>query len=397
MVGALMFWGCFWLIVLSIICVSLACTKTKAFAACGLALLMFFCFLAMSPALFLTSLVMFLTICSWPQHPARPKYLSLACIGIVTLASAFVVPSVLQRQHEIDDWRQEFAFRSVADRLQYEENATPSDATIAAETAATLKPEIEQRLARFEQHNSHSGSRVRMLERLHDDTRAEFEVLTGFGPIRMMRLHRRYLELPPDEQAPVPQPQPAEAPSEFDERWTSLETIPIPGVDQDKLLTLHDVGLSDFLDPERMGYVQDREHVAGFDSHRFKQLPELYASAGSNRWEVQRLELIGLLSHDRPVAYVTEHLPDLEEMGEAAVRELDEFEHDALKQLQTERDIVTAEHGSSIRMLGAVRASQSCLECHQVQRGDLLGAFSYIIAPQGGGQLESIAATIRGD
>jgi hypothetical protein len=209
----------------------------------------------------------------------------------------------------------------------------------------------------------------------------------------MMRLHRRYLELPPDEQGPVPQPQPAEQPWEFDERWTSLETVPIPGVDQDKLLSLHDQGLADFLNSERMGYVKDREHVAGFDSHRFKQVPELYASGDSQRWVVQRLELVGLLSHDRPVVYVTEHLPDLEELGDAAVRELDEFEQDALRQLRTERDIVTADHGSSIRMLGAVRASQSCLECHQVQRGELLGAFSYVMAPPGGGQTEAIAAT----
>jgi hypothetical protein len=283
----------------------------------------------------------------------------------------------------------EFAFRSLADRLRYEQPATPADAAVAP--APALKPEIEHRLAEFE-NRSYAGARVRMLQRLHDDTRAEFEVLTGFGPVRMIRLHRRYLELPSDEQAPVPQPRPADVPWEFDERWTSLGTVPIPIVEQDELLSLHDLGLSDFLDSERMGYVADREHVAGFDSHRFKQVPELDPSGGSNRWEVQRLELIGLLSHDRPVVYVTEHLPDLEELGDAAVRELDEFERTGLEQLRTDRDIVTAEQVTSIRMLGAVRASQSCLECHQVQRGDLLGAFSYVIAPPEGAHPETIAA-----
>lgn len=383
-----MLWGCLWLFVLSIIYASLNCAKTKAFALCGLGLLTFLCFAAMSPALFLTSFAMFLTVCVWPQHPARPMTLTLACFGIVVVAGTFVVVSSLDRLAELREWQQEFAFRSMIDRLQYEERAAPA---VTAEPATPLTPEIEHRLAEFERE-SYYGSRVHMLQRLHDDTRAEFEVLTGFGPIRMMQLHRRYLELPPDEQTPVPQPQPAEAPWEFDERWTSLEALPIPALEQDRLLSLHDAGLSDFLDPERMGYIEDREHVAGFDSHRFKQVPELYASGESNRWEVQRLELIGLLSHDRPVAYVTEHLPDLEELGDAAIRELDEFERDGLAQLRTERDIVTAEQVSSIRMLGAVRASQSCLECHQVQRGELLGAFSYVIAPPGAANSDTIAA-----
>jgi hypothetical protein len=299
-----------------------------------------------------------------------------------------VMSSGLDRLRELNDWREEFAFESMADRLRYEERFTPTPAAIAAEPAIPLKPVIADRLARFEKQ-SYGGTRVRMLRRLHDDTRAEFEALTGFGPIRMMQLDRRYLELPPEEQVPVPQP--ADAPWEFDERWTSLESLPMPSVKQDRLLSLHDAGVLDFLSAERMGYVEDREHVAGFDSHRFTHVPDLSAEEGANRWDVQRLELIGLLSHDRPVAYVTEHLPDLEELGDAAVRELDEFEQQGLEQLRSEEDIVTAEQPSFLRMLGAVRASQSCLECHQVQRGELLGAFSYVIAPHGVGQSDTIA------
>jgi hypothetical protein len=41
--------------------------------------------------------------------------------------------------------------------------------------------------------------------------------------------------------------------------------------------------------------------------------------------------------------------------------------------------VVTEATTNHIRILGALRASQQCLECHQVRRGDLLGAFSYDI------------------
>jgi hypothetical protein len=30
-------------------------------------------------------------------------------------------------------------------------------------------------------------------------------------------------------------------------------------------------------------------------------------------------------------------------------------------------------------MFGAVRAAKQCLKCHFVQRGELLGAFSYVL------------------
>jgi len=30
-------------------------------------------------------------------------------------------------------------------------------------------------------------------------------------------------------------------------------------------------------------------------------------------------------------------------------------------------------------MLGSLRAAKQCLECHTAKRGDLLGAFSYVL------------------
>ena len=33
--------------------------------------------------------------------------------------------------------------------------------------------------------------------------------------------------------------------------------------------------------------------------------------------------------------------------------------------------------GAEYQMLGSLRAAKPCLDCHNVQRGELLGAFSY--------------------
>ena len=147
------------------------------------------------------------------------------------------------------------------------------------------------------------------------------------------------------------------------------------------LADLHDAGLHDLLDPGRFGYVQDRKHVAGFEAHRFTQLPKPAADP-DRRWELTPLELIGLLKYDRPKAYVSEFLPRLEELGEAATRDVDEFEAAALERLRTDEDLVVDEAPERIRMVGSLRAGKDCLECHSVQRGELIGALSYEIVPR---------------
>jgi hypothetical protein len=75
--------------------------------------------------------------------------------------------------------------------------------------------------------------------------------------------------------------------------------------------------------------------------------------------------------------YVSKHLPQMNELRDAPTRPLVEFEATALTQLQAGEDLVTRATPNRIEMLGSLRAMQQCLDCHQVQRGELLGAFSY--------------------
>jgi hypothetical protein len=67
----------------------------------------------------------------------------------------------------------------------------------------------------------------------------------------------------------------------------------------------------------------------------------------------------------------------MDALGDAPTRPIDGFEGSALEKLRTTEDLVVEDGVNRIRMLGSIRAAKDCLECHQVRRGELLGAFSY--------------------
>lgn len=101
------------------------------------------------------------------------------------------------------------------------------------------------------------------------------------------------------------------------------------------------------------------------------------------------MELVGLLQQDPPVAYRTDgthevrglpvgKLPSKAAHPEA--RALTAFETASLAQLHRGKDVVAApaDKTGAVLLVGAIRAQQSCLECHDDKKvGDLLGAFTY--------------------
>ena len=62
-----------------------------------------------------------------------------------------------------------------------------------------------------------------------------------------------------------------------------------------------------------------------------------------------------------------------------STRQLDTFEQESLRQLRGGEEIVIEHELNHIRMVGAIRAAKQCLDCHSVRRGELLGAFSYLL------------------
>jgi len=143
----------------------------------------------------------------------------------------------------------------------------------------------------------------------------------------------------------------------------------------DALRNLHKSSFLDFVYPPAFGYFKDRRNVAGFRPHQFSQIPAVEASL-----KVETLELVGLVVHEEPVAYISEKLPRMDVLRTAPIRALDNFEKLGLANLREGEMLFVAHQGDYVRMLGAIRATRQCTSCHDCERGTLLGAFSYILA-----------------
>ena len=104
---------------------------------------------------------------------------------------------------------------------------------------------------------------------------------------------------------------------------------------------------------------------------------------GKKVWEPKSVDLLGLLKHDTPVVYLSEkavHQANQQDGEAPATRPLDEFEMAGLTALASGENLFGRTREGVVRLLGAVRAEQSCVACHRSkQEGDLLGAFSYTL------------------
>ena len=157
-----------------------------------------------------------------------------------------------------------------------------------------------------------------------------------------------------------------------------------------KLVDFHLDSQFGFASPHTLGDVHDVDRVAGFMAHGFRNTfyppvneavkwPEPLGAylPPPRRWRVVRLELVSLLKHPTPVAYVSDHLPRMDELAAAKTRPLTGFEAESLAKLQAGEDVVEHSTANLIDMVGSVRAAKKCISCHSVPYGTLLGAFSY--------------------
>lgn len=283
--------------------------------------------------------------------------------------------------------RQMYPFESVAKRLAYEH--APRSAANNAPSAAPIESlAVATQLANLEETSQYYRNwRTDMLRLLHEQTAFEFSMAQGFGPSRMIAVEPRAENLLETDSGLIPLDAPEnngpfaaanDGGSVPIEKKPGATTAPARNV----LESLHWIGRDDFLNPDRFGYIQDRDHVAGFESHRFTALPVGQNQAWQASWRLARLELIGLMKYDKPKAYVSKYLPRLKELGDAATRDVDAFESQALARLRTQEDVVIDQRSDRIRMVGSLRAGTSCIECHEVRRGELLGALTYEFVPK---------------
>jgi len=343
----------------------------------------------------------------------------LPVVAVLALATLFGAIS-FNRYREFVGLLKKNPAVSVADRLAYETRgsrlaAEPPATPImteppGAEAASLPEPigaevkRLEDRLYDWKGNDGHWSRRANALARLQSLHRRmiyDFTIAAGFGVGRMFPLgvRRETFEIP--ELPTVAVPESSEA---TDDETPSLAAgvpagppdaqAPAPsGPDDDTLRAAHEAGVVDFANRIGFGYIASREQVIGFQSHGFRSLPEIGGEKNAPpRWHIARLELVSLLKHETPVAYVSKSLPRMDELSTAPTRPLDEFERDALPQLGDGKELVVAADGNDLRMLGSLRAAKQCTECHSVARGALLGAFTYRLRRDAAGRRGPAAA-----
>jgi hypothetical protein len=107
-------------------------------------------------------------------------------------------------------------------------------------------------------------------------------------------------------------------------------------------------------------------------------------------WLVREQRLMSVSAKSGPAVYVLDAKAQHDLMRAKSVatsqntptRKLDDFETRALAQLRDGNDVALHSSATEMRVLGAIRARQECLECHKTEAGSLLGAFSYTLALQ---------------
>jgi hypothetical protein len=253
------------------------------------------------------------------------------------------------------EWREDNPFESIADRVP-EVRSSDGDRPTVGAAWSEMEYEIDR---------GSPGSRRSSLWAIHQDRTYQFARAMGFGAVRMLGMKANPDHFAPEFVPSIPQ---------ADEYVPDLVSLgdETPADRVAGFGKMHSGVVLDFVNPNGWGYVKSRTQVAGFRPHRFGRSPEVI-----DRWAVTRVDLIGLLKHDKPAVYVSELLPRMDKLKDAPTREVDAFEAEGLRAVRKGDDLFARGTDKDARMVGAIRSVTQCVECHGGQRGDLLGAFSY--------------------
>lgn len=324
--------------------------------------LLCFLLIMLSPLLFFHSFVNSVTSFGLALCRVRPRtfVMTLACVAVAIYLLA--IGSSYERFQQLVALRAKYPFQSLERRLEFDRTANRNGTS--PNQLIALNPAVVQRLDEFEERRGYSDyfGRAWSLRELHENMTFHFARAAGFGVARMGSIDVRDVDLPPAPPLELPVP---------------LDRVPeLPS--RAELLPVHDELLYDFGDPNRSGYVRNRREVSGFEPHQVTKKPTTTNDQDPPmHWQVARLELVSLLRHNKPRVYTAAEPPAMDQLADVPHRELNSFESLALPKLESDEDIVVDQRPNRIEMLGAIRAATNCLECHDAQRGQLLGAFSY--------------------
>jgi hypothetical protein len=297
-------------------------------------------------------------------------------------AAGIDVPSIAPLPSSTE-LRKRYPIVSVSKRLEYEDSRLKA----RARPVPILTDAIQEHLSELERPNGEDpiqNVRAESLRLLHSNQVEKFIKAEGFGAMRMMELKPspQFLEYLEPEAVPLA----AVSAGDFVDQPVATVTLPERGVleegggawtpSREKLNAFHLQGQQLFAGPWSLGWVRDRDHVAGFVSHGFGFMPELMhpefhivppappeqvesRESHPARWKIGRLELVSLLKFDEPAVYVSENLPRMKDLANAKTRPLTAFERQALASLEAGEDLVAVAATNDIDLMGPVRASSS--------------------------------------
>jgi hypothetical protein len=292
-------------------------------------------------------------------------------LGVVVAVAITAAAYALNVAASLPYWRayyrlhEDTPFVSMEDRVALPGPSLRPASLSTAAAADLAKLDIAVRVTAREY-----GYRNGQLQEVHEQTLRTFVNSPGFGIGRKLRPDAARLTRGDRQDIRLPQPVPRAYPAESSGAIEPKDA----GALWDGPQALHNDAYIDFAYPAGSGYVKDRRHVAGFLPHGFSKVPE-----PKEHWVVENIDLVSLLLHPQPLAYVSADLPRMDELREAPTRELDAFEAAALGRLLGGETLTVGEAGDHLRMLGSIRAVEQCVKCHGGERGDLLGAFSYTL------------------
>jgi hypothetical protein len=291
-----------------------------------------------------------------------PQRFTLTLGVLALVAYAFFMVSKYKKLEQLHALRAKYPKMSLESRLRFDDD-TQRKADGAGALSQNLQ--VNLRLSAFETRDLPEEDlwRVSALSRLHSEFYEHFIAAEGFGPARMAGMYAPNAKYFAFERRPRPLP-------------IALGDEIATEADGEEL---HDKIMADLFNKEGFGKVVGLKRAIGFEPHGPTDLKQEIGTTieDAATWQLTRLELVSLLRHDEPRVYVAETIPLMNELAAVPHRALNEFEATALPQIETERDTVIEETPDGARMLGAVRAGNDCLQCHNGPRGKLLGAFSY--------------------
>ena len=132
-------------------------------------------------------------------------------------------------------------------------------------------------------------------------------------------------------------------------------------------------------------YINAFVESEGFGVRRMVTFDEPYMRSlivNGKPYRVQRMELISLHEGKTPFAYVNgSRNPVKNGIADAEQRMLTNFERSSIVKIQKGRDVVYNGDQERPLLVGAMRASARCIDCHSARTGDVIGCMSYELVP----------------